>query len=190
MEALPVFLMLCASLTAVGQTEFTMRHLAAKPPFRLEITANVENGHAEVWDFANSAQSVAKAGSMIIVAVRKTNVSDHEIDKSSCVGNDASGYRCGGHYDVRDSRGNLVEPRKLRVKYIAGGPGHLKGTKDNLLQPGVSNIDRDDLGQAFNLSKPGKYTIQLWQHVANDPKSDVVMSNIITITVLPLRGKK
>lgn len=120
MEAIQAFLMLCASLTAVGQSEFSTQSVAAKPPFKLEITANLDNGHSDVWDFANSAQTFVTAGSIIVVAVRKTNISDHEIDKASCVG-DASGYRCGGLYEVRDSRGNLIEPRKPRVKFIGGG---------------------------------------------------------------------
>ena len=188
MEAIQVFLMLCASLTAFGQSEFSMQTMAANPPFKLEITANLDKRYSNVWDFANSDQTVVKAGSMIVVAVRKTNISNHEIDKGSCVG-DASGYRCGGYYDVRDSRGKLVDPRKPRMNFIGGGPGHLIGTKDNVLQPGESNIDRDDVSEAFDMSKPGTYTIQLWQHVANDPKSDVVRSNIFTVTVVPVGGK-
>jgi hypothetical protein len=191
MEAIQAFLMLCASLTAfsaIGQSEFSKQTVADNPPFKLEITANLDNGHSNVWDFANSAQTVVKAGSMIVVAVRKTNISDHEIDKGSCVG-DASGYRCGGHYDVWDSRGNLADPKKPRMSFIGGGPGHLIGTKDNVLQPGESNIDRGNVSEAFDISKPGTYTIQLWQHVANDPRSDEVRSNIITVTVLPVGGK-
>lgn len=185
MKAIHAFLMLCASLTAFGQSEFSMQRIAAHPPFKLEITANLDKQHSEIWDFANSAQTVVKAGSMIVVAVRKTNISEHEIEKGSCV-RDASGFRCGGHYDVRDSRGNLVEPRKHKMKFVGGGPGHLIGTKDNMLEPGESNIDRDHISEAFDMSKPGTYTIQLWQHVANDLKSDVVRSNTITVTVLPV----
>lgn len=61
--------------------------------------------------------------------------------------------------------------------------------KDNVLQPGEYNIDRDNVSEAFDMSNPGKYTIQLWQHVAKDPKSDVVKSNIFTFTVLPVGAK-
>lgn len=75
------------------------------------------------------------------------------------------------------------------MMFKGGGPGHLIGTKDNVLQPSESNIDRGDVSQAFDMSKPGTYTIQLSQHVANDPKSDVVKSNIVTITVLPVGEK-
>ena len=53
------------------------------------------------------------------------------------------------------SLGNLVDPRKPRTRFIGGGPGHLIGTKDNVLQPGESNIDRDDVSEAFEMSKPG-----------------------------------
>jgi hypothetical protein len=191
MKFIQAFLMLCASLslTAFGQSELSLQSTAPKPPFKLEITANLDNEHSYVWDFANNAQTVVKAGSMIVVAVRKTNISDHEIAKGSCVGDDASGYRCGGHYDVRDSRGKLVEPRKPRMMFKGGGSGHLIGTKDNVLQPSESNIERGGVSEAFDMSKPGTYTIQLSQHVANDPKSDEVKSNIVTITVLPVGEK-
>jgi len=35
------------------------------------------------------------------------------------------------------------------------------------------------------MSQPGTYTIQVSAHTSNDPKSEVVKSNIITVTVLP-----
>ena len=103
----------------------------------------------------------------------------------------------GIHYFIKDGHRDTVlsklkgvnDPRKPRMNFIGGGPGHLIGTKDNVLQPGESNIDRDDVSQAFDMSNPGTSTIQLWQHVANDPKSDVVGSNIITVTVLPVGAK-
>jgi hypothetical protein len=170
------------SLTASGQSEFSKQTVAADPPFKLEITANLEKGHSENWDFANSAQTVVKASSMIVVAIRKTNISNYEIDKST----HAEGFY-GYYYDVRDSRGNLVGPRKPNEVKLKGDGrgGHLIGTKDNVLQPGESMIGRERVDDGYDLGKPGTYTIQISQHVSNDPASEVVKSNIITVTVLP-----
>jgi hypothetical protein len=54
------------------------------------------------------------------------------------------------------------------------------------MQPGENKIDFIPLGNELDMSKPGTYTIQASAHVFDDPKSDVVKSNIITITVVPL----
>jgi len=189
MEAVHAFLILCALLSASGQSAITQASVANNPPFKLEITANLDKLHSNRWEFENKAQTTVEAGSSIVVAVRKTNISDHEIDKGSCV-SEATGDHCGGHYDVRDSHGERVEPNKPAMSLIGDGRGgHLIGTKDNLLQSGESNISRDNVSQAFDLSKPGTYTIQLSQHVARGSESDVVRSNIITVTVLPIRTK-
>jgi hypothetical protein len=185
MKTVYALLLAGVSIAAAGQSEFSKQTVAVNPPFKLDITASLDKEHSNLWDFTSGAETIVKTGSMVVVAVRKTNISDHEIVKGSCVG-DASGYRCGGYYEVRNSRGDLVVPRKPRLSFIGGGPGHLLiGTKDNVLQLGESNIDRDHVSEGFDMSKPGIYTIQLSQHIASDPKSDVVRSNIITVKVLP-----
>ncbi len=182
MRIVCAFLLLGASLTVAGQSEFPKQTEAVNPPFKLEITANLDKEHSNVWDFVNSAETTVKAGSMVVVAIRKTNISDHEISKSTCTGTHSSYY-----IDVHDSNGNLVGLRKPNeVMMIGDGHGgHLSGTKDNVLQPGESMIDRDLVGRWLDMSPPGTYTIQVSAHVTNDPKSDVVKSNIITVTVLP-----
>jgi hypothetical protein len=54
-----------------------------------------------------------------------------------------------------------------------------------VLRPGESKIDYAQVSDWYDMTKPGTYTIQVSAHVTNDPKSDVVKSNIITVTVLP-----
>jgi hypothetical protein len=188
MKTVCALLLVGVSIAALGQSEVSNQIVAVNPPFKLNLTANLDKNHSNLWDFAGSAETIVKAGSMVVVAVRKTNISDHEIDKSSCVGDDASGYHCGGYYEVRDSRGNLVRPRKSGLILVGGGPGHLIGTKDNVLQPGESNINHGPVSEAFDMSKLGTYTIQLRQNIGTDPKSDVVRSNIITVKVIPAEG--
>ena len=176
-----LLLLVGASITVSGRSEFSKQTVAADPPFKLEITANPDKEHSNVWDFANSAQTVGKAGSMIAVAIRKTNISDHEIDKRT-----HTDEFCCYYYDVRDSRGNLVDLKKFDPQLIGDGRGgHLIGTQDNLLQPGESMIDRDRVSDGYDMSQPGSYTIQVSGHITDDPRSDVVKSNIITVTVLP-----
>jgi len=98
----------------------------------------------------------------------------------------ASGYM----FDVRDGNGNLVEYRKRKdltdgMTMFSGGENRMAGTKDMVLQPGESKINFEPLSNSYEMDKPGTYTIQVSEHISNDPASDVVKSNIITITVVP-----
>jgi len=43
----------------------------------------------------------------------------------------------------------------------------------------------DRCQSGFDMSQPGSYTVQVGQHISNDPNSPEVESNVITITVLP-----
>ncbi|HKO19382.1 MAG TPA: hypothetical protein VJU82_10905, partial [Acidobacteriaceae bacterium] len=108
--------------------------------FALEITANWEPGHVGQWDFANTAEKAAKAGSGITIGIRKINRTDHEIAKLPDTGG-PYGYE----YDVRDSRGNSVKPKSLyhRGWITSGGPGLLRGTKDMVLEPGEAVVEGD-----------------------------------------------
>ena len=179
-------LLVAASVAASGQSDFSKQTEAVNPPFKLEITANREKEHSDVWDFIKCAETSVGDGSMAMVAIRKTNVSDHEISKSSRAGTHSSYY-----VDVHDSNGNSVGLRKPNEVRMIGDDhgGHLLGTKDNLLQPGESMIDQEHVGKWLDMSTPGTYTIQVSAHISDDPKSDVVKSNIITITVLQAESK-
>lgn len=152
-------------------------------PFTLEITANWEQGHVGQWDFANTAEKTAKAGAVIVIGIRKTNQTHHEIARLTDIGG-PYGYE----YDVRDSGGNSVKPKSPYdhngwIKL--GGPGRLRGTKDMVLEPGEANVSSPPISNWCDMSQPGKYTIQVSEHVSNDPQSNVIKSNVITIDIVP-----
>jgi hypothetical protein len=47
-----------------------------------------------------------------------------------------------------------------------------------------------DISKQYDLSKPGRYTVQVTRSVSDDPPSnDVVESNEITVTVVPEQPK-
>jgi hypothetical protein len=168
------------SLAAPAQSDVSKQNDDAKPPFTLEITANRVEEHSESWDYANSAKTVLKAGSEVVVTTRKTNISDREIPKLSGAGQT---------YEIRDSGGNLIKPRpfdETRGDGMFSARGVIAGTKDAVLQPGESKATtgRLDIG-CETLRVPGTYTIQVSEHISDDPASPVVKSNKITITVLP-----
>jgi hypothetical protein len=180
MNIVYALILIGASLAASGQSELSKQTEAANPPFELEITANLDKEHSNVWDFVNSAETTVKTGSMVVVAIRKTNITDHVISKLTNAGAHSSYY-----IDVRDSNGNLVGLRKPNEVRMIGDDhgGHSSGTMDSALHPGEHMIDHDLVGRWLDMSAPGTYTIQVSAHISNDPKSDVVKSNIITVTV-------
>jgi len=182
MRVLRGLFLIGASLAAFGQSEFSKQTVAPKPEFTLEITANLNKEHSTLWDFENCAQTVANSGSMVVVAIRKTNITDHEIIKRTHP-NDYYGY----YFDVHDSNGEQVAlNHPNNVVYTGDGRGgHLVGANDKVLQPGESKIEHVAVSDIWDISKPGIYTFQVLAHVSDDPKSDVVKSNIITVTVLP-----
>ncbi|MFZ0662171.1 MAG: hypothetical protein WAM66_05720 [Acidobacteriaceae bacterium] len=166
-------------LTAISVTTFGQSVVSPQTAgFKLEIMANHKQGRPRQWDFSNTAEKTVGLGSTVVVAIRKTNTSDREINKKS-----DSGWL----WEVRDSSGNPVGPNKsYKWNGIINVHDAMRnGTKDSVLQPGESMLNQGTLSNGFDLSQPGTYTFQVAQHVSDDPKSPVVKSNTITITVLP-----
>jgi hypothetical protein len=174
-----LFLLASASVIGTSQSAPTSQGEQASSPFTLTISYNQQNPNLETV-----SGQVVRAGSWVGFRIRKTNVTDHEIIKLSDAPG-ASGYM----YEVRDASGNLVELKKHKdLIMTSDGENRVQGTKDMVLQPGESKINFESLESLYELDKPGSYTIQVSEHISNDPLSDVVKSNIITITVLPADG--
>ncbi len=176
MRLLCAFLMMCVSLSAFSQADSSKQTVAANPPFTLTISCS-SNPSDE-----NTPEHFAVSGVAMSVRVRKTNITDREIIKISHAGGDYGYY-----FDVRGSSGNRVGPRRPNEVMLKGGDkgGFRSGAKDVVLKPSESYIDYFPLASWFDMTQPGDYTIQVWAHISDDPKSDVVKSNIITVTVLP-----
>lgn len=175
-----LFLLLGVSFTALSQSAPPSQVVAFNPPFTLTISYNQEDPN-----FETTSDKFVKAGSWVGFRIRKTNISNYEIIKlSDAVG--AAGYM----YDVRDSSGNPVKFKKhnnlINGKMLtSSGENRIIGTKDMVLQPGESKMNFEPLDSWYEIDVPGTYTIQVSEHVSNDPASEVVKSNIIKITVLP-----
>jgi hypothetical protein len=154
-----------------GQTE------NPEAPFTLTISVNPSNPSQE--DMRDKTISIAGTG--VTVRIRKTNITDHAIPKP---GPDNGPFGC--VLDVRDRNGNPAPPHKRTGgSIVTGGPEPIAGSNEMVLQPGASRVDYAPLSEWYNLSKPGTYTIQVSQHVSNDPNSALVKSNKITVKVTP-----
>jgi hypothetical protein len=168
-------LLLAIQPAVFGQSDLSKQTDAVNTTFTLTLSYNQTNPGIEF----TGVQTV-KPGSWVSFRIRKTNISDHEIVKTSHTG-DGYGY----DFEVRDSNGNLVGPRHPNEVRMIGGDkgGILLCAKCNVLQPGESKIDFVPLASWFDMSKPGTYAIQASAHISDDPKSSVVKSNIVTVTV-------
>ena len=168
-------------MAVAGQPLFAQEAANAQAPFTLTISGNLKAGDRWHWDFANESETVRKVGEIVVIAVQKTNVSNHEIPKISKWGN----YFVGEQFDVRDSSGGSVRqvpPKDLGGSYF--GARRL-GEKDPVLEPGGADVSTVRLDDRFDLSQPGTYTIQAWAHAWDDPKSPIVRSNTLTLVIEP-----
>jgi hypothetical protein len=171
-----VLLIACASISGLSQSVAAKWAENSEAPFTLTITADPTNA---VLD--DTSDRAVKAGSSVVIRIRKTNTSDREIVKWP-----TTGGPFGDSFEVRDGSGKLVGLRKSnKVGTLGGGEGRLRGSKDMVLPPGESKIDYAQISDWYDMAEPGAYTVQVSQHVSSDPASDVVKSNTITITVLP-----
>jgi hypothetical protein len=133
-------------------------------------------------------QDVVAAGSEVKVKITLKNTSNHDIGIPKSPADDQ-----GGSYNkitVRDEEGNLVADNAT----IAARTDKHKGTQSELMnltmetiilftvKPGESLKDGIKLSEIYDLSKPGKYSIELER---TDDTKTVVKSNTITLTVTP-----
>jgi hypothetical protein len=128
-----------------------------------------------------------KVGSEIWVEVAFKNVSNREIEitpRLEGLGN----LELASHYyitDIRDQKGNPAQETELGQAARAdtgliGSFTSSLGGHDDPLRPGESRPNEIHLNKLYDLSKPGKYTVQVQFRDTNGP---AVKSNRITITV-------
>jgi len=121
------------------------------------------------------------AGSDVYIRVKLTNISDEVVDCSTFdLGGGTDRYY---QFDVRDENGAPVKKRDLSEPY----PGSWRGKCD--LEPGKTLESTKLVSWLHDLSKPGKYRIQISRRISDGPNPQYVKSNTITITVLPADSK-
>lgn len=126
----------------------------------------------------SAPQSSLKVGSDVRLEVTLTNTSNRRMLIKER--NPATDYEI----DIRDERGTAVPGsdfgRKLKE------PPVIPMNSRNLgiyLRPNESTKESITLSELYDLSRPGKYLIQVERGVSDNPKDGVVKSNKITVTV-------
>jgi hypothetical protein len=159
-------LLLFVSVIAAVQL---MAQSAQEPPFSLTIS---------------TPQEIVKAGSEVRVDVVLRNTSDHEITllRSPGTGRGELEFES----DVLGEKGNLASQTKYGQQLKKSGLNAVEGSRIMFrLQPGETYEDSMSLNKLYDLSKPGKYKIQLHKRVPEHLGQGVVKSNALVITVTP-----
>jgi len=137
-----------------------------------------------------ASREAVRAGSPVVVEVITTNNTNHPLNNSSWK-NPWNNYII----DVRRVDGSPVPDTEvaLRLKASVGKPGlegralSFGGIRFDTLQPGQQAIEQLSVSSYCDMSRPGKYTIQLTWNLADPgrPKVAGTKSNTVTITVVP-----
>jgi len=171
MRTLLMLTMLAAGSLIIGRsTTAQVQHPASTPP-RISIAIN-------------TPQAVVKAGSDVVVEVEMKNISQVDVpDGAPLTGGASTGFR----WQVRDSSGKQVAMTDygIQANHLASSSGEPHMWAGSFfsapLAPGKVITQRLALTKEYDLSKPGKYTIQATR---GDAQTDV-KSNVITLTVIP-----
>jgi hypothetical protein len=132
----------------------------------------------------STEKSTFKAADPLPVKIELTNTSSDDLDISGGVDGD-TGIRSNHLFEIRDAEGGIV-PRKPRKQ-----AGPLTGSAHFVvLKPGETSTTVEDLGRAYDMAKPGKYTIQMSRPVAGTSSDEMVKSNEITVTVAPAESQQ
>jgi hypothetical protein len=115
-----------------------------------------------------------KAGAEVYVRVRLTNTSQREIMGGS--GFHAQGLDTSYEYNCHDAGGKSVAKEIAPDGSVHDAP---------ILKPGESHEELAPVSRACDLTRPGRYTIQLSRTDPRDPRRTVVKSNTIAILVAP-----
>ena len=153
-------------LLAVASAAFgSVQDRTAKQPFRIDISAAAET---------------VKVGSGVDITIVLKNVSAAPLSCSANI-SELTGQDPNLQFDVRDNRGHLIPKRVYPHPELAQGNAILNCA----IKPGKSRTDHQDIGRIYDMTRPGKYIVQVSRPISyTDKKAGVVKSNKVTITVV------
>lgn len=146
--------------------------------FTLQGTARQMNSPQQRFKITLEAEgSEVKSGSNVCVDVGLTNTSSHDLLVSTAVSSQTLQF----DYEVRFQGRDLVPQKPLPGPFV----GSVEG---GMFKPNDTYNVYECLNKRYDITKPGKYTIQavrgVWTN-AKHKKVRLFKSNIITVTVVP-----
>jgi len=140
------------------------------------------------FTFDVGTQEIAKVGSPIVLKIQLKNISDHDLTRMSLPGAADHGEIVGFRPTVRDAEGK--EPpltqwgRQVFGRTFPGEPDLVLNAVGVVpLQPGESWKTQINLNKLYDLSAPGKYTVQIRYY--DDEHKEWVTSKTVTVAVVP-----
>lgn len=122
--------------------------------------------------------STVVAGSEVTLDVSLTNTSNQDVSEGVMY-KDATGIDSTLRFEVRDRNGKLIPKRTYPHPELATG-----SVKFRTISAGQTLTQRQTVSALYDLRKPGKYTVQAFRRISDNPNDDI-KSNIVTITVTP-----
>ena len=161
-------------ILAIAATGVTIVAQTVQRPFSLGISV---------------AHDVVKTGTPIVINIVFKNISDHDISRMVRPEGSAHGELLGFPPIVRDAEGKEPPLTKLgRAIFGKPAPGEVVGYETisaggTAMHPGKVITPEIRLTELYDLSVPGKYTVQVWYY--DSENREKVNSNTITVTVTP-----
>ena len=134
-----------------------------------------------------SRQAEYRIGAPVPVEIITKNLAKHEIEATD-TGGMSSGADLYYMIDVRDGQGNSAVETPLGKAIRSGTAFRIGSTVRGLgepspkLQPGKSKTDEVLLNRLYDLTQPGRYTVQVRRR--DDTSGTAPKSNMITITII------
>ena len=120
-----------------------------------------------------------KAGSYIDLLIQLRNTSKEPLDLSANI-SDLTGIDPNYIYDIRDEHGTPVPKRIYPHPELATGHAVIRS-----LGPGEITEETEPISRLLDMSKPGKYSIEVSRSIPGGPHGAVVRSNKIFVVVTP-----
>jgi hypothetical protein len=170
-----------------------MRDIVRIFPLILALMTGVALAHTIRRSFSfetNVAQQTLKPGDPAVVEVQLKNTSDHVIYRTILPGWDKHGELIGFPPILRDAEGK--EPPLTKLGRLVFGRQTVEDTPSVLtlnevgrvpMAPGEVMKTEIRLSDLYDLSLPGKYTVQVRYY--DDENKEEVKSKAITVTVVP-----
>jgi len=161
-------------------------------PFVLAMAAGMAMGQTAKRSFTlviSADSSIVKQGSPISIKIELRNISDHNIGWTMAPGGDLHGEIIGFPPILRDVQGREPPLTKWGRKVLGrgGAPDDAPLVRNAVFRyempPGKVMKTEIRLDEVYDLTSPGKYTIQV-SHYDEDNKEEA-KSNTLTITVTP-----
>jgi hypothetical protein len=134
-----------------------------QPPFKIAIAVE---------------SSTVPVGSEVTLDVSLTNTSNQDVSEGAMY-MDATGLDSTLRFEVRDERGKIIPKRTYPHPELATG-----SVKFRTIAVGQTLTQRQIVSALYDLRKPGKYAIQGFRRISDNPNDDI-KSNVVTITVTP-----